>query len=71
LIPGHFFFFSFNLSASGSRLNPSYLGGWTWEDHSLRTAKAKTLQDPISKIGGVVQAVACLLCKTQNPEFKH
>jgi hypothetical protein len=27
LIPGHFFFFSFNLSASGSRLNPSYLGG--------------------------------------------
>jgi hypothetical protein len=48
--------------------NPSYLGGWGWEDWDLRPAGANSLQDLISKItrtkwtGGVAQA-ECLLCK--------
>jgi hypothetical protein len=29
--------------------NPSYLGGWDRENHSLRPAWANSLQDPISK----------------------
>jgi hypothetical protein len=39
--------------------NPSYLGGRDWEDHSLRSAWAKSSPDPIStnkKLGVVVHA---------------
>jgi hypothetical protein len=53
--------------------NPSFLGGWDWEDHGSRTAQANSSQDPISKITiakwtvGVAQAVACLLFKCKAP----
>jgi hypothetical protein len=49
--------------------NPSYLGGWVWEDWGLRPAWANSSWDPISKItkdkwtGDVAQKVGCLLCK--------
>jgi hypothetical protein len=56
--------------------NPSYLGGWDWEDCSSRPAQANTSQDHISKknqskeIGGVAQAAERLLCKFKSPQFK-
>jgi hypothetical protein len=49
--------------------NPSYLGGWDWEDHNLRSVQANSLWDPISKTTiakwteGVAQVVENLLCK--------
>jgi hypothetical protein len=49
--------------------NPSYLGDWDREDQRLRPALANSSWDPISKIitakwvGGVAQAVECLLCR--------
>jgi hypothetical protein len=49
---------------------PSYLGC------GLRPAQASNLQHAISKInrkkwtGGVAQAVECMLCQVQSPEFK-
>jgi hypothetical protein len=52
--------------------NPSYLGGWNWENCSLRPAQANSSQDPISKItrakwtGDVAQAVDHLLCKCES-----
>jgi hypothetical protein len=48
--------------------NPSYSGGRDQEDHSLKTAPANSLRDPISKkpfkkrAGGVARGV--------SPEFK-
>jgi hypothetical protein len=29
--------------------NPSYLGGWDWEDHGSKPAQAKKFWDPISR----------------------
>jgi hypothetical protein len=49
--------------------NPSYLGGWDWEDYGSRPAQANSSQDFISQIirtkwaESVVQVVECLLCK--------
>jgi hypothetical protein len=49
--------------------NPSYLGGWDWEDRGSRPAPANNLRDPpIFKITtakwtrGVAQVVESLLC---------
>jgi hypothetical protein len=47
--------------------NPSYLGGWDWENRGSRPAWANSPWDPISKItrekwtGGVAHVVGCLL----------
>jgi hypothetical protein len=52
--------------------DPSYLGGWDWEDHSLRPAWENSSRDSISKIsrakwtGGVAQMVECLLCQWET-----
>jgi hypothetical protein len=53
--------------------NPSYLGGWDWEDRHSRPTQANICETPISKItrakwtGGVAQAVEWLLW---SPGFK-
>jgi hypothetical protein len=49
--------------------NPSYLGGWDWEDQCLRPTEANSSHDPISKITrakwsrSVTKVVGYLLCK--------
>jgi hypothetical protein len=49
--------------ASGSAYNPSYLGGWDWEDQGLSPTQANSSWDPIlkkpsqKKSGGVAQGV--------------
>jgi hypothetical protein len=49
--------------------NPSFLGGWDWEDHSSRPTQENSLRDTISKMArakwtrGVTEAVECLFCK--------
>jgi hypothetical protein len=54
---------------SGHACDPSHLGGWDQEDHSLRSAPTNSSWEPISKItrvkwtGGRAQVVECLLCK--------
>jgi hypothetical protein len=49
--------------------NPSYLGGWDWEDCGLRPLKENSSQDPVSKVtrvkwtGGMAQGVQHVFCK--------
>jgi hypothetical protein len=57
--------------------NPSCLGSWDHEDHSLRPAWASSSGDSISKTirakwtGDMVQVVECLLCKYKAQNSNH
>jgi hypothetical protein len=46
--------------------NPSYLGGWDWEDCRSRPAQANSLRDPAKWTRGTAQAVECLLSKCEK-----
>jgi hypothetical protein len=62
---------SWNQALVGHIFNPSYLGGWDQEDHSLRLAWANSSWYSISKMArakwtrDVVQAVECLLASVK------
>jgi hypothetical protein len=55
--------------------NPSYLGGWDWEDCNLRPTRTNSWWEPISRItrakwtAGVAQAVEHLLCKHRHTQM--
>jgi hypothetical protein len=56
--------------------NPSYLGGWDWEDHGSRPAWANISWDPISKITRAKWMIDCgsscsvPALQARSPEFK-
>jgi hypothetical protein len=65
--------YRFSRASVAHAWNPSYLGGWDWEDQSSKPAQANSSLDPISKItstkwtGDTAQAVECLLFKCEAP----
>jgi hypothetical protein len=55
--------------------NPSYMGGWDWEDQSLRPTWGNSLRDPIFKITRakwteVFSSSRVPALQAWNPEFK-